>query len=98
MKKVQIIPLALVFAMLTGCAGIKTDKFYVRACQECLENYRFLTSFEEITNLENPDVILPPLPENYGKISDEFIEVEEYHKVIFHTTQDTVLGTLNFYV
>ncbi|HAJ98228.1 MAG TPA: hypothetical protein DCO72_10895 [Ruminococcus sp.] len=96
MKKTKIIPLTLVFAMLTGCAGIKTDKFYIRACEDYI-NENSLSSYI-ITDSESPRVCLSSLPEMYYEISDDFIEAEEYHQVIFKTKHDAVLGPLIFYV
>lgn len=95
MKKVQIIPLALVFAMLTGCAGIKTnrERFYIRICR------KYLKETTTITHWKNTDITFSPLPEDYSEISSDFIPSKEYCKVTFQPEcYASLTFKVNFYL
>ena len=51
-----------------------------------------------MTNWDHPIItMIEKLPDNYYKISDD-TNSEKYFKVVFTTTDDEVLGSIDFFV
>jgi hypothetical protein len=51
-----------------------------------------------VTNWNNPEVtIVEELPDDYYKMSDD-TNSEKYYKVVFTTTADELLGSIDFFV
>lgn len=69
----------------------------ITICQNYLRDHAS-EEIETITNMEEPEVtIVEKLPESYYEISDGKGKAP-YFKVVFHTTQDELLGSIDFFV
>ncbi len=73
------------------------EKDCINICQNYLSENNS-AEVSTVTNWDHPIItMIEKLPDNYYKISDD-TNSEKYFKVVFTTTDDEVLGSIDFFV
>jgi glutamate synthase domain-containing protein 3 len=82
-------------------ADEQADTITVSHCISICKNYlneNDSDAVKTVTNWNNPEVtIVEKLPDDYYKMSDD-TNSEKYYKVVFTTTADELLGSIDFFV
>jgi hypothetical protein len=82
-------------------ADEQADAITVSHCISICQNYlneNDSDAVKTVTNWNNPEVtIVEELPDDYYKMSDD-TNSEKYYKVVFTTTADELLGSIDFFV